>query len=147
MPFPASKIAARARSEWVPRDDHWQGEGTILLIDDEQSVLTITSKMLEMMGFAVLTAGDGREALRVFRERQDDIVCVLLDLTMPSMDGGEVFRELRCILPDVRVIMTSGYVEQDVAQRFVGKGLAGFLQKPFLYDTLLARLREVLENT
>ncbi len=144
--FPASEKAVRARSDRVPVGGDWKGEGTVLLVDDEQSILAVATSMLEMMGFTVVTASDGREALQVFREHEDDIVCVLLDLTMPRMDGGEAFRELRRIKPDVRVIMTSGYNEQEVTQRFVGKGLAGFLQKPFLYDALLASLREALEG-
>jgi CheY-like chemotaxis protein len=79
----------------------------------------------------VLTAANRREALDVFREHADEIVCVLLDLTMPHLNGDQVFSELRRIKPEIKVILTSGYNEQDATQRFAGKGLAGFIQKPY----------------
>ena len=101
-------------------------------------------QILERMGFSVLTAPDGREALKVFREHADEIVCVLLDLTMPHMDGEEAFREMRYLHPDVTVILCSGYNEQDATQRFAGKGLAGFIQKPYNMAVLREKLVEVL---
>jgi len=118
--------------------------GLLLVADDEEGVRTIAKRMLEGAGFTVLTAGDGRECVDVFRERADEIAAVLLDMTMPHMDGEETFRELRQIRPDVRVILTSGYNEQEATSRFTGKGLAGFIQKPYRYDDLLAKLREIL---
>ena len=74
----------------------------------------------------------------------DEITCVILDLTMPHVDGEECYRELRRIRGDVRVILSSGYNEQEIAQRFAGKGLAGFIQKPYGYDALIAVLGTVL---
>ena len=100
--------------------------------------------MLNYMGFSVLTAHDGREALKLFCEHADEIVCVLLDLTMPHMDGEETFREMRRLRPDVTVILCSGYNELDATQRFAGKGLSGFIQKPFNMATLRDKLAEVL---
>ena len=82
-------------------------------------------------GFEVLLARDGREALDVFTVHQDRIVLVLLDLTMPYMDGEETFRALRMRDPRVRVLLSSGYTEQEITARFAGKGLAGFIQKPY----------------
>ena len=120
--------------------------GTILIVDDEDAVLDVGRKMLEQAGFTVLTASDGREAPDVFRNHPDDIVCVILDLTMPRMDGEETFRELRRIDKTIRVIMSSGYNEQDITQRFVGKGLAGFIQKPYQIHELQDKLRQVLEG-
>jgi PAS domain S-box-containing protein len=120
--------------------EKWKGEGTILIADDEETVLAVGRRMLEHMGFDVLTAADGREAMKVFREHADQIVCVLLDLTMPHMNGVEVFREMRRFHPNVTVILCSGYNEQDAVQHFIGKGLAGFIQKPYT----LALLREKL---
>jgi two-component system cell cycle sensor histidine kinase/response regulator CckA len=118
--------------------------GTVLVVDDEEVVREVTREMLEGDGLEVLTAGDGVEAIEVFREHQGQIVLILLDLTMPRMDGEETFRELRRLDPDVRVILTSGYNEQDTTRRFVGKRLAGFLQKPFTLQDLEARLRAAL---
>ena len=100
--------------------------------------------MLERLGFSVLTAPDGREALQVFREHLDEIACVLLDLTMPHMDGVEAFAEMRRLHSGVRVILCSGYTEQDATQRFVGEGLASFIQKPYNMAALREKLKTIL---
>jgi PAS domain S-box-containing protein len=143
--FPASQ-RAEARDEGSPIRGMYEGKGTVLLVDDDESVRAVGRKMLERIGFAVVTAADGSEAIARFRERADDIVCAIVDLTMPHVDGAETFRELRRMRPGVRVILSSGYNEQDVTQRFVGKGLAGFIQKPYQLSTLVAVLKEVLEK-
>jgi CheY-like chemotaxis protein len=123
------------------RHVEWKGSGTVLLVDDEETVIGIGSEMLKELGFDVLTAMDGREALEVFNSNQEKICCVILDLTMPHMDGEQAFRELRRINPNVKVIMSSGYNEQEVTQRFAGKGLAGFIQKPYKLSTLKETIR------
>jgi len=122
----------------------WQGEGIVLLVDDDETVRQIGGRMLERLGFEVIPVADGQEAVECFRRRADQIRCVLLDLTMPHLDGEECFRELRRIRKDAQVIVTSGYNEQEIAQRFAGKGLAGFVQKPFTLSTLQKILRAVL---
>ncbi len=116
--------------------------GTVLLVDDEETVLAVGKQMLERLGFSVLTAQDGLEALEIYGNRSSEISCVLLDLTMPHLNGEEAFRELRRLNPDVKVIISSGYSEQDITSRFSGKGLAGFIQKP--YET--AKLGEVMDR-
>jgi two-component system, cell cycle sensor histidine kinase and response regulator CckA len=121
-----------------------RAEGTILVVDDEETVQSVASRMLESLGFRVLVASDGRHALSVYAEHKDAIVGVLMDLTMPRLDGEETFRELRRIEPQVRVLLMSGYNEQDAIARFVGKGLAGFIQKPFSIEDLKANLRSIL---
>ena len=95
---------------------------------------------------AALTAYDGTDALNAFQRHADDITCVLLDLTMPHMDGEETFRQIRRINKNVPVILTSGYNEQEVVGRFVGREIAGFLQKPFTYTQLFKKLRETLDK-
>ena len=100
--------------------------------------------MLELSGFAVLTAADGQEALRVFTEHRREITCVVLDLTMPHMDGEETLRELRLIQSDVRVVLCSGYDEGEIIGRFRGKGLAGFVQKPYDAATLVAEVGQAM---
>jgi two-component system cell cycle sensor histidine kinase/response regulator CckA len=124
----------------------WRGSGTVLIVDDEETVRSVGKQMLDCMGFSVLTAPDGREALKVFREHPDDIVCVLLDLTMPHMDGVQAFRSMRRLYPEVKVILCSGYNEQDATERFAGKGLAGFIQKPYDMAVLREKLMEVLHD-
>ena len=119
----------------------WSGSGTILLVDDEPQVRKVASTMLRRLGFEVIEAADGQEAIERFREDPEGITCVLLDLTMPRMGGEEAFRQLRSIRDDVRVVLSSGYNEQEITQRFAGKDHAGFIQKP--YTT--ARLKEALQ--
>ena len=121
----------------------WQGKGTVLLVDDEETVRGIGSEMLKELGFTPITAVDGREAISIFKDRQD-IILVILDLTMPHVDGEQCFRQLRQIKPDVKVIMTSGYNEHEVTQKFVGKGLAGFIQKPYKLSVLKEAIRGTL---
>lgn len=118
--------------------------GTILLVDDDPAVLNVGAQMLDGLGFKVLTAANGREGLEVFRKHEGEIHCVILDLTMPEMGGEEVFRELRRLRSDVCVILSSGYNEEDVTQRFVGKGLEGFVQKPYTSAKLRITLNRVL---
>ncbi len=144
--FPAIKEAARTREDEEAGAEEWRGSGTVLLVDDDETVLAVGRMMLEEAGFDVLTAGDGRDGLAQFRERSGDIRCVILDLMMPHMDGEEAFRELRRIRPDVRVILSSGYNDFDVTSRFGGKGLAGFLKKPYRSTRLLETLRAALEK-
>jgi PAS domain S-box-containing protein len=124
----------------------WQGTGTILLVDDEESVLAVGSRMLERIGFRVLAATNGREALEIYRSRRDEIALVLLDLTMPEMDGEETFRELRRMDPGIRVVMTSGYTATEITPRFAGKRLTGFLQKPYTLAALMDCLRGPLDG-
>ncbi len=119
---------------------------TILMVDDESSVRNVCLSMLERKGYRVLSAVDGRDALKVFRENHREIDCVLLDLTMPHMDGEETFREMRMIDPGAKVIISSGYNEQEVTQRFVGKHLAGFIQKPYRLNELHSKLQDVLKE-
>ncbi len=127
-------------------DDSWTGRGIVLLVDDEPAVRSVGQEMLAVLGFDVLLAEDGEQAIQTMRQRGTEISLVILDLTMPKLGGQETFRELQSIRPTVPVVLTSGYNEQDTVNRFIGKGLAGFIQKPFLLKTLRARLRAILEG-
>lgn len=121
--------------------EEWPVSGTVLLVDDEETVREIGSEMLNTLGFQVITAVDGRDALEKFGNcPAPDFV--ILDLTMPRMDGEQCFRELRQLKRDVKVIMSSGYNEQDVTRRFAGKGLAGFIQKPYK----LSEMKEAIQR-
>jgi PAS domain S-box-containing protein len=146
--FPAGEAGegALARERAAEVSD-WHGAGTVLLVDDEETIRTLGARMLSRLGFVVLTAGDGREALALYAQHRGEIVLVLLDLTMPFMDGEETFHELRALDPEVRVVMSSGYTEQDITSRFRDEGLVGFLQKPYTIAHLTERLRAALEGT
>ncbi len=116
----------------------------VLVIDDEEDVRVIAEQMLQITGFTVLLARSGSVGVELFREQAGMLACVLLDLTMPHMDGEEVFRALQAIRPDVPIVLMSGYSEQEVSARFKGAGLAGFLQKPFTLGSLDRKIQQVL---
>jgi len=126
-------------------NDSWRGNGTVLLVDDEQEVRTVARRMLELLGFSVLVAANGRQAIEIYRERAAGICCVVLDLTMPHMDGKETFHELCRIDGDVRVVLASGYNEREVTERFTEQAPARYIQKPFTAAALAETLRKTLE--
>jgi len=144
--FPAIQGKRSSVPQPSAKPGEWKGTGTVLLVDDEESVRSLGTRMLERIGFQTLVATNGQEALELYRVRGEDISLVLLDLTMPRMDGEEAFRQLRRINPEVRVVMTSGYTEMEVEPRFAGKRLYGFLQKPYTLDALTACLRDALSD-
>jgi len=130
-----------------PREWHGEAErdrGTALLIDDEAEVRDVTAHMLERLGFTVLRATDGQEGVEVYRRHPERVVVVLLDMTMPHMTGEQALGELLRVKPDARVVLMSGYSEHEATRRFAGKGLAGFLQKPFRLADLHGKLQQVL---
>jgi PAS domain S-box-containing protein len=120
------------------------GGGVVLVIDDEVLVRDVCQQMLEHLGFRVLIADEGTQGLELFRKHAAEIVVVILDMTMPKLSGEEVYREIRCLDPAARVVLMSGYNEQETTDRFAGKGLAGFLQKPFQFTALREKLRAVI---
>jgi PAS domain S-box-containing protein len=120
--------------------------GRILLVDDEEPIRTATRRMLENFGYEVLTAGDGLAAVEQVRLAGTRLSAVVLDLTMPQMDGADAFREMRLLQPDLRVLLMSGFAEQQAIARFAGQGLTGFLQKPFKPDVLREKLAAVLST-
>jgi CheY-like chemotaxis protein len=122
----------------------WQGEGTLLIADDENAVRAIAGRMCELLGFEVLYAEDGIEALDVFRQYHQKIASVLLDITMPLMDGVEVMHKMRDIDPHVPIILVSGYSEIEVALLADKDHPDGFVQKPFRIQTLKNTLFQVL---
>ena len=146
--FPAVSSSAEQLPVTADAGVMWKGTGTILLADDERTVRDIGKRILERLGFRVILAVDGDEAVRLFSEtevaQKERIVCVILDLTMPNKDGAEAFREIRALRRDVPVILSSGYNEQEVTQRFVGKQLTGFIQKPYQIKEMAAKLRDAL---
>ena len=133
--FPA--VAAR-RAQQAPA-------GTILVVDDEEQVRSLCVAMLRRAGYQTAAAADGEEALAVFRGRPDEFACVLLDLTMPRLDGIATYEAMRSIREDVKVILCTGYDEQAV-EGFGRRGLAGFIQKPYDIQQLEDELARVLDS-
>lgn len=142
--LPKSDKYVELRPVAEKEDNRWKGSGTALVIDDEDTVVFVTQAMLEEIGFSVLTATDGPKGIELYRDHADEISVVLLDLTMPRMNGEEVFRELKKIRDDVRVILNSGYNVEEISVKFRDEGFAGFLHKPYTMPRLTEKLREVL---
>lgn len=123
-------------------------EGTrelILIVDDEQFVKLLAQRVLTDEGYRVVTAKDGFEALDIYKKLHKEIALILLDFTMPVMDGSEVFSELRMINPQVPVVLSSGFTEQDKLKWMLGKGLRGFIPKPYTKQKLLVQIRSTLD--
>ncbi len=121
----------------------WKGSGTVLVVDDEETVRVTTARMLEACGFTTKLADNGRTAVDEFSVDPDSFTLVVLDLTMPHMDGDEAYRHIRELRPNARVLLMSGFNEQEAIARFAGEGLAGFIQKPFAFSDLRAKLQEI----
>ncbi|GFO70315.1 hypothetical protein GMLC_38940 [Geomonas limicola] len=117
---------------------------TVLVVDDEEMVRTLSMSMLEAFGFQTLAASDGERALEIFLRERQRIDLVLLDQNMPTMDGLTVFKQLRQLSPGVKVLLASGYSHKEVAARFQGLDLNGFIQKPFTVRRLLDEVQRVL---
>lgn len=119
------------------------GRGRVLVVDDEETSREVTSRMLSTFGFETTSLSSGVEAVDFLRADPQRFGLVILDLTMPVMDGVETFRAMKKIAPNLRVILMSGYNEQEAVQRFSGQGLAAFIQKPFKLQELRELLRSV----
>ncbi len=133
--FPAGSGCAEA-SPAPPARATSRLRGTILLVDDESAILSTISPALEHFGFNVMTARDGMEAVEVFRRDPSAVDLVLMDVTMPRMDGKQAFRALRELRADTPVILSSGYHELESVQKLREEGLAAFIQKPYQLEEL-----------
>jgi CheY-like chemotaxis protein len=126
----------------TPGDQIIKGSGTVLFVDDEPMVLEVGTKLLEKLGFGVIQARGGREAVEIYEERQASIDLIILDMIMPDMGGGEVFDRMREINPSVKVILSTGYTKDGRAAEIMERGCDAFLQKPFTIRDLSARISE-----
>ncbi|GEM_PF-1239751 len=121
-----------------------KGSGTILVVDDEEYILTADKAMLNELGYEVLLANGGKEAIRVFGENRDRINLLILDLVMPDLSGETVYDRVKALRPDVRVILSSGYSIEGQAESILKKGCDGFIQKPYNLNQLAQKIREIL---
>ena len=136
--------ASSGRAEAAPLST---GRGTILIVDDEAMVLQPCVAMVESMGFAVLTAVDGEQAVEVVRRHGAGIRAIILDLTMPRLDGAAALERILCLEPEAKVILSSGYDETEATQRVAKERLAGFIRKPYHLEQLRSTLQRVLGAT
>jgi len=138
---------ARKRGKPATKGQLHEGAHAVLLVDDEVTVRAVTTSMLGRLGYQVFTAGDGVEALEVYRKHKGQIVLVLLDLKMPRRGGEEVFGQLRAMQDNLKIILCSGYDEQVATRAFVGEELDGFLQKPYSFTELRDLVMSVIGDT
>jgi PAS domain S-box-containing protein len=144
--FPGTDKAEEVRPEEPAGARVWQNRGTILVVDDEPGMRNLARAILENSGFTVLTACDGADAIGVFGRHAGEVAAIVLDLTMPVMNGEEAAAELHRMRAEVPIILSSGFSEQDVAGRFPGKSLAGFLKKPYQPAELTETVQRAIER-
>jgi signal transduction histidine kinase/DNA-binding NarL/FixJ family response regulator len=121
-----------------------KGSGTILVVDDEEYILNADQAMLNELGYEVLLAKGGKEALRIFDENKDRINLLILDLIMPDLSGEIVYDRIKAIRPDVRVILSSGYSIEGQAESILKRGCDGFIQKPYNLNQLAQKIKQIL---
>ncbi|MCU1258569.1 MAG: Blue-light-activated protein, partial [Bryobacterales bacterium] len=141
--FPATGELAESTPAPVPQ--LMGNDQLILVIDDEEIIRRTAKSMLERYGYRVIVAENGKEGVELFQVLGDKVSAILLDMTMPVMNGEEAFRRLKGINPDVHVVLSSGYNEVESIRRFTGKGIAGFIQKPYSTAALVEKFRSVFQ--
>jgi signal transduction histidine kinase/CheY-like chemotaxis protein len=139
-------VQHQSRKSGSPISEALAGRGTILVIEDEESVMDVARQMLQKLGYHVLESTTGREAINVIESSASDISAVLLDIGLPDMEGSNVFSIITKVHPEMKVIVCSGYSIEGPVQKILDAGAHGFLQKPFSFTTLSEKLKEVLED-
>ncbi len=122
------------------------GSETILVVDNEQMIIDVSQKLLETLGYEVLTALGGKSALEIYEREKEAIDLIILDIVMPDMGGDEVYPILKSMNPEVKVLISSGYSISGVATKLLSQGCSGFIQKPFNLKLLSHKVREVLDS-
>ncbi len=115
-------------------------------MDDEDVILKVGSQILQELGYTVLTAGSGKEALEIYSANRDKIDIVVLDMIMPGMGGGETYDSIKALKLDVKVLLSSGYSIMGEASAILNRGCQGFIQKPFTMKSFSEKLREILDG-
>ena len=122
------------------------GTGTILLIDDEEMIIKVGKELLQELGYDVMTASSGLDAIELYQKNADQIDMVIMDMIMPGMGGGETFDRLKRINPDIRVLLSSGYSINGQASKILARGCDGFIQKPFNLIQLSDKIQQIISK-
>jgi len=122
------------------------GEGTILLVDDENIIIDTGKEMIQKLGYNVLAVNSGKEAVEIYQEKRDEVDLVILDMIMPNMSGSETYDALKQINGGIKVILSSGYSLKGKATEIMNRGCSGFIQKPFNMKQLSLKIHEVIKN-
>lgn len=125
--------------------DTLRGSETVLFVDDEEMITEVGEEILRSLGYDVLIAGSGKEAIRLYKRYEERIDMVILDMIMPEMSGDETYAGMKEINPDVKVLLSSGYSIDGQATGILNRGCKGFIQKPFKIKELSEKLREILD--
>ncbi len=137
----------RIETQVVNINEPLQGRGTVLIIDDETPVLTVTAKLVESLGYTAKTAQSGNEALDIFQASHGVVDCIILDLIMPNTNTSELLSRLRTLRPNIPVILASGYSLEGQAKKILAMDGVAFLQKPFTLEDLSKKLHLALNKT
>jgi CheY-like chemotaxis protein len=132
--------------EKKPSREVLKGKGGILLVDDEQMIIDVGKQLVEKLGYRVITAKSGKEAIDVYNEKRNDIDIVILDMIMPGMGGGETYDRLKETNPDIKVLLSSGYSINGQAREILDRGCNGFIQKPFNMKEISHKIKGILEQ-
>jgi len=124
-----------------------KGSETVLLVDDEEMIIKVAQAMLEKLGYSVVVAKDGKQAVDIVKRKGDEIDLVILDLIMPGIKGGKAFDLIHEIQPAMPVILSSGYSLNGQANDILQRGCNGFIQKPFNISELSQKVRKILDET
>jgi len=142
---PKQDATAGPRRPPVAIDNPTGVKELIQIIDDEALIVALAKRMLTDAGYRVVTSSEPFQALETFKQLKDQVDLVILDFTLPIKDGAEVFDELRKVKPDVAVMLSSGFAEQEKVRLMLTKGLLGFLPKPYTQEKLLSQVRSTLD--
>ncbi|MFC1830229.1 response regulator [Thermodesulfobacteriota bacterium] len=144
LSLPASE--KKSIEEKALSEDVLKGSETVLLVDDEDIITDVGQQVLAKLGYTVMIANSGKDAIVTYEENKDKIDLVILDMVMPEMDGGSTFDKLKEIDPEIRVLLSSGYSINGQATEILDRGCNGFIQKPFNMTTLSKKIREILDK-
>jgi len=142
--LPVTEERVENQKEQEPEPKLLKGNGNILLVDDDEMIIGMGEKILEKLGYGVITAESGKKALELYKYDSDKIDIVLLDMIMPDMSGGQTFDRLKEINPDIKIILSSGYSIDGQAQGIMDRGCDGFIQKPFSIEELSQKIMNIL---
>ena len=146
LPLPISDAIAVEIQKPVNQPESWSGSGTILLVEDEEQILQVAKAMLMELGFNVIEARNGKEALEQYEKNANDIKLVVTDMGMPVMDGYALFNVLKKLNPSLPIIITSGFGEADITSRIPRDDIAGLIGKPYNFNLLRNVLKGVEQN-
>ena len=122
------------------------GTETVLLIEDEEVLTTLAKNTLVSKGYTVLTAGDGKQGVEMYRSHQKEIAVVLSDIGLPVFGGHDVFRKIRAINPEAKIIFASGFFDPETKSEMYKAGLINFIQKPYMQNEVLQKIREAIDS-